>query len=147
MKKFLLIAVLLFFSQWLAAQDCDGISGDITPASATFCEGGSATLTATGGSSYEWRLNDVPIAGETGSTITVTQAGTYSAIIIEGDCNVPASNTSTITVNPNPSGTISPASAAICQGGSVVLTATGGTSYTWFLDGVEINGENNATLT
>ncbi|HUQ67450.1 MAG TPA: T9SS type B sorting domain-containing protein [Flavitalea sp.] len=147
MKRFFSLVLLIFLSQWLAAQDCDGISGNISPSTATFCEGGSTILTATGGSSYEWRLNDVPIAGETSSTITVTQEGIYSVIIIEGDCNVPASNTATVTVNPNPSGTISPANEAICPGGSTVLTATGGSSYTWFLDGVEITGETSGTLT
>ena len=147
MKK--IFALLLFFllAQMLVAQeDCSGISGNISPSNEEICQGASVLLTATGGSSYEWRLNDVIIDGETGNTLNATQSGTYSVIIIEGECRVPASNTSEITVNPTPTGTISPASASICDGGSVELTATGGDSYTWFRNGVEING-NNATIT
>jgi gliding motility-associated-like protein len=45
-----------------------------------------------------------------------------------------------------PTGTISPATSTVCEGISQALTATGGSSYTWFRDGVEINGEHNASL-
>jgi hypothetical protein len=148
MKKFSFLLILVFFAQLLVAQECDGISGSISPSNATICEGSSVllTLASIGGSSVEWQLDGVVINGETGSNLTATQAGTYSAIIIEGTCRVPASNTVEVTVNPNPSGNISPANPSICSGGSVTLTATGGTSYTWFRNGIEINGENNATI-
>ena len=44
-------------------------------------------------------------------------------------------------------GSISPAEVSICGGVAQKLTATGGTSYTWLLDGVVIDGETAATLT
>ena len=43
-------------------------------------------------------------------------------------------------------GNITPANAAICEGASVELTASGGSSYTWLLDGVIIDGETSAKL-
>ena len=129
----------------LAAQ-CEGISGSISPNSGNICQGEVLTLTATGGTSYEWSLDGNIIAGETGATLNATQAGTYSVIIIDGDCRVPADNTAEVTVTPIPTGTISPSTASICPGNSVTLTATGGDSYTWFRNGTEINGENNATI-
>ena len=137
MKKFSFLLIFVFFAQLLVAQECDGISGSISPSNATICEGSSVllTLTSVGGSGVEWQLDGVVINGESGSTLTATQAGTYSAIIIEGTCRVPASNTVDVTVNPNPSGNISPANPSICSGGSVTLTATGGSSYTWFRNG------------
>lgn len=147
MKQFYLLLLFVFTTHLLVAQDCGTISGDITPANTTICEGGSVLLTATGGSSYEWRLNDVVIDGETGSTLSATQAGTYSVIIKEGECEVPASNTASVNVNPNPTGTISPATGSICAGGGTIrLTATGGDSYTWFRDGIEIPGENDRRI-
>ena len=83
MKKFYLLLLSVFLAQLLAAQvDCDGISGNITPGNATICQGESVLLTATGGSSYEWRLDDVVIDGQTGSTLTATQSGTYSVIML-----------------------------------------------------------------
>ena len=123
------------------------ISGTIAPASAAVCNGGSQKLIATGGSSYEWQLDGETIPGQTSSSITVTEPGTYSVIIKNGNCSAPASNTAVITEGTLPTGTISPATAAICEGGSQVLKATGGTSYEWRRDGVRINGETDSTIT
>ena len=95
----------------LVAQ-CEGISGSIAPNSATICQGSGTTLTTSGGSSYEWSLNGEVIAGETGATLNATQQGTYSVVIIDGECRVPADNTAEVTVTPTPTGTISPANAS-----------------------------------
>lgn len=122
-------------------------SGTITPELAAICEGSSQELKVTGGSSYEWRLNDQVIAGETNSTLVATQTGTYSAIIKNGTCAVSAYNTVEISKTTAPSGSITPSSASICQGGSKVLTATGGNSYEWKRNGVTISGQNGANLT
>jgi gliding motility-associated-like protein len=145
MKKLFTLLVFICIAQMLAAQ-CEGISGSISPNSGNICQGEVLTLTATGGTSYEWSLDGNIIAGETGATLNATQAGTYSVIIIDGDCRVPADNTAEVTVTPIPTGAISPSTASICPGNAVTLTATGGDSYTWFRNGTEINGENNATI-
>jgi gliding motility-associated-like protein len=52
-----------------------------------------------------------------------------------------------ITTASAPSGSISPANASICTGGSQLLTATGGDSYQWSRDGSVITGATNATYT
>lgn len=145
MKKLFILLLFICIAQMLVAQ-CEGISGSITPNSATVCQGAATTLTASGGSSYEWSLNGEVIPGATEATYNASQQGTYSVVIIDGECRVPADNTAEVTVTPAPTGSISPSSAAICTGGSATLTATGGDSYTWFRDGVEITGETNATL-
>src|SRR5690242_8160167 len=145
MKKLFSLLLFICIAQVLVAQ-CEGISGSITPNNANICQGAATTLTTSGGSSYEWSLNGEVIPGETGATFNASQEGTYSVVIIDGDCRVPADNTAEITVTPTPTGGISPANASICPGGSTTLTATGGDAYTWFKDGVEINGATNATL-
>ena len=122
-------------------------SGNITPASAVICTGGSKVLTATGGTSYEWKRNGITIPGKKEATITVDQPGTYSVVITNGTCTGPASNTSVITQDPTPAGTISPASASLCGNDTQVLTATGGTSYEWLRNGEAINGETGSTIT
>jgi gliding motility-associated-like protein len=121
-------------------------TGNITPASATICQGGSKVLTATGGTSYEWKRNNITIPGQTGATYTATEAGIYSVIITNGTCQGPASNTTEIIQDPTPAGTISPESASICNGSAVVLLATGGTSYEWQRDGETLPGETSATI-
>jgi gliding motility-associated-like protein len=120
--------------------------GSITPAAAAICEGTITELTATGGTSYEWRRNDVVIAGQTTAKLSVSEPGTYSAVIINGSCRAPASNEAVITQTEPPQGAIIPASATICEGSSQTLTANGGTSYQWLRDGVKIAGETGATL-
>ncbi len=121
--------------------------GSISPATGSICQGGSKVLTATGGTSYEWKRNGVTITGQNASTLTVTEAGTYSVIITSGTCSGPASNESIITQESEPAGTITPTSASLCDNDSQVLTATGGTSYEWLRNGESINGETGPTIT
>ncbi|MBK7291540.1 MAG: hypothetical protein IPI78_15635 [Chitinophagaceae bacterium] len=102
-------------------------------------------LTATGGTSYQWYKDGILISGAVNATYSATLAGTYTVIIFNGTCSGPASNSSVITVGTTPTGTISPATASICSGGSQLLTATGGTSYQWYKDGILISGEVNVT--
>ena len=121
-------------------------AGSITPATASICQGGSKVLTATGGTSYEWKRNGVTLGGQNKATLTVTEAGTYSVIITNGTCSGPASNTAEITQQSAPAGTISPATASLCDNNSQILTATGGTSYEWLKDGEPINGQTGSTI-
>ena len=122
-------------------------TGKISPASATICEGGSQILTATGGKTYEWKRNGVVIAGETKSTLRLNSAGTYTAVLIDGNCRGDASNSVVVTQVATPAGTITPTDLVICEGGSGLLTASGGTSYQWMRDSVNIQGATSSTLT
>ena len=91
----------------------------------TFCEGNSVTLTAQGSGTYLWNN------GVTSKSITVSQAGSYGVAVTSNGC-VSNSNQTTVTVNPNPTATITPqGNTTFCQGGFVNLVASGGTSYQW----------------
>ncbi|HUQ67308.1 MAG TPA: kelch repeat-containing protein [Flavitalea sp.] len=120
--------------------------GSISPQEASVCQGGTQILTATGGTSYEWKRNGITIPGKNEATLTVEEAGTYSAIITNGSCSGPASNTSVITQESTPAGSITPVSASLCGQNEQILTATGGTSYEWMRDGEKINGETGPTI-
>ncbi len=90
----------------------------------TFCVGNNVTLTASGGTSYVWSNN------ATTAAITVNTSGTYT-VTANTTCG---SDTQTISVNvlPLPIATVTAnGPTAICQGDSVHLTASGGTSYLW----------------
>lgn len=92
----------------------------------TFCQGGSVVLTASGGSTYLWSN------GATTASITVATSGTYSVIATNAAGCKGTSAATIVTVNPNPTATISANGPLIfCQGGSVVLTASLGSGYLW----------------
>ncbi len=90
----------------------------------TICQGQTAIITASGGSSYLWNT------GAQTASINVTTAGIYSVIISDA-CGADTLSQQ-ITINPLPNANISVSgNTSICQGDSVLLNATGGNSYVW----------------
>lgn len=75
------------------------------------------------------------------ATITVTPSYANAGVTCTG-----TPRTFTITVNPTPTATLAnPGTSVICQGSSVTLTASGGSTYQWFLNGNIIPGANAAS--
>jgi len=103
-------------------------------APSVICEGGSSVLTATGGGTYAWST------GQTGASITVSPSTstTYSVTVTNNGCTDVANVTVNVTVV-NGQATASPA--AICDGATSTLTATGGGTYAWS------TGQSGASIT
>ena len=107
------------------------------------CAGGSAMLTATtdaGNPTYLWSPG-----GETTASITVSPTSTtnYTVTVTDGATGCTNSASGTVTVNPLP--IVSVNSAAVCAGGSVLLTATSDANiplYLW-----SPGGETTASIT
>ncbi len=98
---------------------------------------------------FEWFLDGNVIPGETDQTLVITQPGTYMVITTAGSC------TATDTVEVSPGDDIDfdlGPDASDCFISPVTLDATptnysvADASFTWFLNGVVIPGETNATL-
>lgn len=90
------------------------------------CRGGSATLSASGATSYTW----LPGGATTASiTVTPTITTTYTLNRDNGGCV----NTQTISliVNANPTVTATRTPTVLCSGGTATLTASGASTYTW----------------
>jgi hypothetical protein len=89
----------------------------------TICLGQTASLTASGATSYTWST------GPNTNTLNVSPATTTTYVIsgTSGACT--GSNTAVVTVVSVPS--VSVSNATICSGSSVTLTASSATSYTW----------------
>ncbi|WP_018344135.1 sugar-binding protein [Cytophaga aurantiaca] len=115
-----------------------------TPTS--FCTGGSVVLTASTGSSYKW-MNGTTQVG-TNQSYTVTTAGSYTVEVTNvGNCKA-TSTATTVTVNSLPTAAITTTTATtFCQGGSVVLTASSGSSYKWMNGTTAITGATAAAYT
>ncbi|MCB9196203.1 MAG: SprB repeat-containing protein, partial [Flavobacteriales bacterium] len=111
------------------------LSGSVGPTtsgslSLNICNGGSATLNASGGSgTYTWSpstgLSCTNCANPTASPSSTT---TYTVTASNASgCNL----VGTVTVNVSPAPTVSLTGGTICQGSSMTLTASGMSTYTW----------------
>ncbi len=95
----------------------------ITVNSETICPGQTATLTASGATSYTWDT------GSNNSSISVSPTSTTIYTIAGSSSTCPGLNTATVTVASQP--TVAVSDASICSGTSATLTASGATNYTW----------------
>jgi len=94
----------------------------------TFCQGGSVTLTSTGGSSYLWST------GATTQSITVSASGNYSVKVSNASgCYSAFSTATTVTVNALPSAPTASAQTFCSSDNKKVgdLSPSGG-SYKWY---------------
>ena len=107
-------------------------SPTLTVTSPTICSGQTATINALGANAYLW------YDGSTASSITVNPISTSSYSLIGSSNGCTTSATSTVTVAPNPTLTIS--SVSICAGQTASLVGMGATTYTWDPTGVNSVG-------
>jgi len=91
----------------------------------TICNGATASLTVSGASSYVWS------SGQTVAVVTVnpTNTTTYTVVGTSTDGCVDSTQF-TVSVTPLPTATIS-GNNSVCDGATIDLTASGGTSYLW----------------
>ncbi len=89
------------------------------------CAGGSTTLTASGGGTYLWNT------GATSANIFVTPVSntTYTVTVTLNGCV--SDTTAVVSVNAIPTVTVTPSSGAVCGADSVILSASGASSYVW----------------
>ncbi len=94
----------------------------------TFCSGGSVTLTSSPGTSYLWST------GATTSSINITATGNYSVKVTNANgCQSASSAVTAVTVNSLPAAPVisDGGPTTFCEGGSVALTSSPGTTYLW----------------
>lgn len=101
-----------------------------TTPSTSICLGDAATISASGGNTYEWSPS-ASLSASTGSTVTANPTVTTTYTVVGRDANQCSSSASvTVTVNPLPL-VVSPANLEICAGNCAVLTMSGAFVYTW----------------
>jgi gliding motility-associated-like protein len=112
------------------------------------CLGQSTTLTANGGTSYLWSN------GATTNSITVspTSTTTYTVSAVNAGCTSPPAQV-TVNVSQGPSVIIT-GTDSVCGGGSAVLTAAGGSTWSWSTGATTqsitlspVNGPTSVTVT
>ena len=116
------------------------------------CIGQNSTITFTGTASanatFTWNFDGATISSGTGAgpyEVNWSTGGTKNVTlsIIDGGCTS-LLTTEPIAVNPTP-GLALQSDATICNGGSVMLTASGAVSYTWS-PATGLNSSNTATV-
>ena len=100
--------------------------------STTICSGSTGTLSASGAATYSWNT------GATTANLSASPAGTTN-YTVTGTSAAGCVKTATGSITVGSAPAISLTSATICAGSSVVLSASGVTSYTW------TSGPNTAT--
>ena len=97
----------------------------------SMCDGGSATVTASGATTYTW--NGVPMGGNNVYVAAPAQTTTYVLLANTNSIttNCPSTHTVQIVVNTNPTITVIPTRSVICKGQTNTLTATGAASVVW----------------
>ncbi|WP_460569148.1 T9SS type B sorting domain-containing protein [Flaviaesturariibacter terrae] len=102
----------------------------ITPVNAVICRGDSLQLQASGGSAYQWSpatgLNHADVANPRAAPLSTTS---YH-LLVTGTNGCADSTDYVVTVNARPIINLT-ASASICQGDSLQLSAQGGGTYAW----------------
>lgn len=106
-----------------------------------FCEDESVDFTANGATNYEFFVDGVS-QGPPSATNTLNSlglpVGTYPISVMGESANCTNSASNTVTINALPTATLTSSDIdnIICQGESVTYTATGGTQYEFFVNGV-----------
>jgi len=113
------------------------------------CTGGSVLLTASAATGYQWFKDGVGIDGATSQAYTATSAGMYTVVVTNNSgCTSPVSMATTIVQNPATQSPVVTASGntSFCAGGSVLLKASAGTTYQWYMGGSPISGATAQTF-
>jgi gliding motility-associated-like protein len=96
----------------------------------TVCEGGTIAITAAGATSYTWSPPTY-LSSTTGASVNFVNGVTTNYTVVGTDLNgCVNSEEVSVTVNDNPAVNAGP-DLVICIGSSVLLNATGATTYTW----------------
>jgi hypothetical protein len=122
-------------------------AGTITPASASVCAGGSALLTASTGTAYQWYYNGSIIPGATGATYSAAKAGNYNVFISDGTCLERASNTVAVSISAIDTSVRILGPATVCDSTVQLQAGTGGATHQWYRDGVKLEGATSDLYT
>lgn len=103
---------------------------NVAASSSSICVGQTATLTASGATSYSWSPA-TNLDNTTGNSVVSNPSSnmTYTVVGTTGSCI----NTKTVSLNvsPNPTVSVASSSSSICLGQTATLTASGAGAYTW----------------
>ncbi len=94
----------------------------------------------------QWYRNGTAVAGAVNASITVSLGGSYTLQVTSSNGCTAVSSPVTVSISTLPVAVLTPpAVTKICRGVYTTLSASGGTSYEWYLNGQLITGATSAT--
>ena len=114
----------------------------------TLCDGYSVTLTSSQAAGNQWYLNAVAIPGATSQTYTATTSGFFSVTATSSGCTSGLAPAVNVTVYPVPAAPTVTAGGptTFCSGGSVTLTSSDPSVYTWYRNGVALGATSQSLV-
>ncbi len=112
----------------------------ITSTKDTTCPGELVYLTASGGQTHQWTPTANAYNPNNISTLVDIDATTTMYVVADWGCGILSTDSFTIHATTSPNGIVSN-DTTICPGGTAILKASGGNSYSW------VNGPSNADYT
>jgi gliding motility-associated-like protein len=133
---------------------CPVILPPVSGGNKSYCAGGiipALTATVLAGETIDWYDSGGNLLSRGSLSFTPTGAGTYWALArnTTSSCVSSTKTAIVLTMNPLPTATLTSSDAdnIFCSGTSVTFTATGGTSYNFFVSGLSIQNGVAATYT
>jgi hypothetical protein len=103
----------------------------VSPTTTTICSGENVSLTVSGANTYTWSPA-TGLSSTTGNNVTANPTSNTIYTVTGTDVNGCTAKASvTVNVNSPPTISVNPTSTVMCNGSSVALTASGGSTYTW----------------
>lgn len=130
------------------------VNAQFTASPMTICQGDGITFDAAGSTYQDTLLWIFPggtpnlVAEDPNPTVIFNTAGTQTITlyVVGGGCSELDSAEVNVTVNPTPNVSVTAITNPICNGGSTVINATGGTTYVWS-PGTGLSGTTGPSVT
>jgi gliding motility-associated-like protein len=108
----------------------------------TFCRSrDSIVLRAAPAVGYRWLRNGSLLAADTSASLRPDSSGSYRAVLRNALGCIDTTRSVSVTVNPLPlTRLLSVGDSLLCEGGTRLLTASGGTSYRWYRNDTLVGG-------
>jgi gliding motility-associated-like protein len=118
----------------------------------TFCAGTSIAFSASGGNSYDFRVNGTSVQNSVSATYTtpsLTNGQVVDVLVtnVSGCTVTSAGITNTVIAYPTPTLVSSDADNTFCDGTSVIFTASGGTNFNFRVNAVTVQNSGAPTYT
>lgn len=118
--------------QPVATLNCSAspLSISVSASANPVCAGASSVLTASGATTYSWAPS-TGLSSTGGASVTASPSVTTTYTVTGTSGGSSATKSITLTVTPLPSVSVNPSATTISPGGSISLTASGASSYSW----------------